>query len=236
MKLLPFAVIYGGTLAANVVLSSTKTIVAGTVAQLNAGINELNTNFANYGLGSSLGLPQIPAVPTPGSTAPNGIAYFQSQVPGGISSGPSTSYLLIDAFTSNGYSDPSAALDLLTADSTLVILQAALASLSSAAPVAITVQPTNQSIAHNAAGAIALTATGAGATFSWYIQTPGATGFRLITAAFDAAGTFSTVNTASLTITNPVLVTYSLSKVYAIVQSASGAQSLKSTTVTLTVT
>lgn len=241
MKLLPFAIIYGGALAANMVLSSTKTIVSGTVTQLNAAITELNTNFANYGLAASLALPAIPAIPTPGSTAPNGIAYFQSQPPGGISSGPSTSYLLIDAFTSNGYSDPSGVLDTLSADSTLVLMQAALASLSTATPIAITVQPTNQSIAHGAAGAIALTATGAGASFNWYMNQTGQSGFVLLSAANVGVNTiggaiFSTFNTASLTITQPILATYNGSKFYCLVQSVSGAQTLKSTTVTLTVT
>jgi hypothetical protein len=241
MKLLPFAVIYGGQLAPNVVLSSTKTIVSGTVAQLNAAITELNTNFANYGYGASPGFPAIPAIPTPGSTAPNGIAYFQSQPPGGISSGPSSSYLLIDAFTSNGYTDPQGQLDTLTADSTLVMLQAAIASLSGAAAIAIGTQPTNQSIAHNAAGAIALVATGAGLTVNWYMNLSGASGFTLLTAANVGVNTiggavFSTYNTQSLTITQPPLATYNGAKFYAIVSSVSGGQDLKSTTVTLTVT
>lgn len=232
MKLLPFAVIYGGLLAANVVLSSTKTVVAGSVAQINAAIADINTNFANYGYGATPGIPVIPAIPQPGSTAPQGIAYFQSQPPGGISSGPSSSYLLIDAFTSNGYSDPSSALDTLTSDTVLLNILQGIATLSGASAIAITVQPTNQSIAHNAAGAIALTATGAGATFNWYINLATQTGFSLVT----ATGPFSTVNTASLTITNPVLATYSLAKFFCIVQSVAGGQSLKSTTVTLTVT
>lgn len=245
MKLTPFAVIYGGTLNPVAVLSSTKTLVAATIAQLNAAIADINTNFANYGYAATPGIPTIPAIPTPGSTAPQAIAYFQSQGPGatGPSYGPSTSYLLIDAYTANGYSDPSAALDVLTADVTLANITLALAVLSTAAPIAITVQPTNQSIANTAAGAIALTATGAGASFRWFIQKTTDTGFSEITAANNNLGTnslgaavFSTINTASLTITRPQLAIYNGSKVKALVQSVSGGQWLSSNTVTLTVT
>lgn len=242
MKLLPFAVIYGGTLAANVILSSTKTVVAATVAQVNAAIAELNVNFANYGYAASPAFPTIPAIPTPGSTAPNAIAYFQSANPSTFQTyGPSTSYLLIDAFTANGYTDPQGSLDTLTADSTLVMIQTALASLSGAAAIAIGTQPTNQSIAHNAAGAIALVATGTGLTVNWYMNLSGTNGFVLLTAAnvgvsTTGAAVFSTFNTQSLTISNPPLATYNSAKFYALVQSVSGAQTLKSTTVTLTVT
>jgi hypothetical protein len=235
MKQLPFGIIFGGTLPAVAVLSSTKTTISGTVTQFNAWIAEINTNFANYGYASTPNLPLLPTIPTPGSTAPNGIAYFQSTPPGGTSlgSGPASSFLLIDAFTSNGYSDPSGALDTLTADATLLSLAIARASLSTAAPVAITVQPTNQSIAHNAAGAIALTATGTGALFTWLVNLPNTTGFQLCTTA---DGVLSTINTASLTITNPPLAKYNGAKFACIVDSASGGQRLWSTVVTLTVT
>jgi len=245
MKLLPFAVIYGNSRPSNVVLSSTYTVVSGTVAQINAGIAELNTNYANYGYGASPNLPALPAVPTPGSTYPGAIAYFQSYVPGatypGGGSGPSSSYLLIDGYTSNGFTDPYGLFDTLTVDQTLVNLTIALASLASAAPPVITVQPTSQSIAHNAAGAIALTATGAGVTYNWYIQVLGTNAFVLISAATQGVATngaavFSTFNTASLTVTQPVLAQYNGSKICCVVEAASGVQAVKSTTVTLTVT
>jgi hypothetical protein len=231
MKQLPFAVIYGGTLNPNVVLSSTNTIIAGTVTAINLAIAELNANFANYGYAATPALPTIPAIPTPGSLAPNGIAYLQSQVPGGVTCGPSTSYLLIDAFLSVGYADPSGDLDRLTSEQTVANLLIARAVLSTAAAVAITVQPTNQTIAHNAAGAIALTATGTGRTYEWYIQLLGTSAFQRVT----DAGPFTTSATASLTITNPVLATYNGSKFICLVRSASGGQVLGSTVVTLTV-
>jgi|GEM_PF-4352840 hypothetical protein len=250
MKLLPFAVLYGNSRPGNVVLSSTYTVVSGTVAQINAAITELNTNYANYGYGASPNLPALPAVPTPGSTYPGAIAYFQSYVPGatypGGGSGPSSSYLLIDGYTSNGFTDPYGLFDTLTVDQTLVNMQVALASLSTAVPVAISVQPTNQSISHSSTGAISLTATGAGATFNWYIQVLGTNAFVLISPTTATGSTlgvgttglpvFSTYNTASLTISYPVLAQYNGSKICCIVYSASGAQSVKSTTVTLTVT
>lgn len=246
MKLLPFAVLYGNGRPSIAVLSSTYTIVSGTVAAINAAIAELNVNFANYGYGSTPNLPVLPAVPTPGSTYPGAIAYFQSQVPGSPTypnsgTGPATSYLLIDSYTSNGFTDPYGIFDTLTVDQTLVNLTVAIASLATAAPPAITVQPTNQSIAHGATGAIALTATGTGVTYAWYMQLLGTSAFVLLSASNVGVGTtgvavFSTYNTASLTVSYPPLATYNGSKFACVVSAASGGQAVKSTTVTLTVT
>lgn len=235
MKLTPFAVIYGAPLQTNVILSSLNTLVACSVTEFNAAIAEINTNFANYGYAANPLLPTLPAIPTMAASAPVAIAYLQSTSPGGVRPdfGPSTSYLLIDAFTANGYNDPQAALDLLTAETTLVNVLLALVTLSTAAAVAITVQPTNQSIANNAAGAVALTATGTGAQFEWYIKLPANAYYqRIVTSAI-----FTTVNTASLTITNPApQATYNQSKIRAIVRSVTGRQQVGSSIITLTVT
>lgn len=219
MKNLPFAIITGNEDPSQVVLSSILTVHSGNVAQVNAQIAEVNANFANYGFVASPGLPTLPTIPTPGGLAlPNGIAYFTSW----------QSFLLVDANYSQGYSMPSAALDTLLTDVNLVAIKQAAINLRAA----ITVQPTAQTIAHNAAGAIALTATGTTLTYQWQIQLPGASSWANIV---NGTGPFTTATTASLTITTPVLATYNGATFRCQVQSA-GAGVVQSNAVILTVT
>lgn len=228
MKLTPFAVIYGGTLAAQAILSTPNTIHAGTVSDINAQIAEVNTNFALYGFGSSPNLPVLPAIPTPGSTAPQGLGYFQSQAAGGVgpSWGPSTSFLLIDAYTANGYSDPSPALDTLLTDTNLNALLAAARALRAI----ITVQPTNQSTVHTTF-AFSVTATGAGLTYQWQRQALGVGAWlTLVDNAF-----FSGSQTANLAGLSSTVLLNNGDK-YRVLVDAVGAAPAQSSTVTLTVT
>jgi hypothetical protein len=230
MKLLPFAVIYGGLLNTNVILSSLNNVHTATVAQLALQIAEVNTNYSLYGFNASPAIPSLPAIPTMTYTAPQAIAYFQSQ-PNTTSynHGPSTSFLLIDADTANGFDDPNNALNGILTDANLVAISAAARALRAN----ITTQPTAAvTIAHNASGNLGtVVASGAGNTFQWQYRLLGTGAWLNV----PATGPFSNVTTATLTIANPVLVTYDQTVFRCVVQST-GSGPVCSSSSTLTVT
>lgn len=228
MKLLPFAVIYGGTLTSQALLSSLTTLHVGLVSELNLQIAEVNANFALYGFGATPNIPNIPAIPTPASTAPNGIAYFQSAL-AGKDTGPSTSFLLIDAYTANGYADPASPLDVILTDVNLVALLAAARTLRAN----ITTQPTAAvTIDHAAAGNLGtVVAAGVGNTFQWQRSALGVGAWTDLT----NVAPFSNVATATLTITNPTVLANNQDK-YRVRVKSTGAGPVYSTVSTLTVT
>lgn len=226
MKQTPFAVIYGGALTAQAVLSSLNVLHSGLVADINLQIAELNANYALYGYGATPGLPSIPAIPTPGSAAPNGIAYFQSAL-AGKDTGPSTSYLLIDAYTANGYSDPSSPLDLLLTDTVLTNLIAARRTLAPA----ITTNPADQSVAHIAA-TVAVVATGTGLTYQWYRSALGTGAWTALT----NTGVFTGATTATLALSATTVLANNGDKYRCVITSTNGGGTVFSRVSVLTVT
>lgn len=226
MKLLPFAVIYGGGLTAQAVLSSLNTIHTGNVADINLQIAELNANYALYGFGSSPNLPNLPAIPTPGSTAPQGIAYFQS-AQSGKDTGPSSSFLLIDAYTSNGYADPSSPLDSILTDTVL----AALISARRALAPYITTQPADQSVAHIAAN-IAVVASGTGLTYQWQRSALGTGAWTNLT----NTGVFTGATTATLALSATTVIANNGDKYRCLITSTNGGGSVMTRVMVLTVT
>lgn len=227
MKQTPFAVILGGTLPTNAILCSLLHVHTGTVADINAQIAEVNTNFALYGFGSTPNLPLLPAIPTPGASAPNGIGYFQSEAPGGTGPnyGPTSSFLLIDAFTDAGYSTPSTALDTLLTDVNLTALINANANLRAV----ITAQPPNRTVTNPTGTTFTVTATGNGLTYQWQVQALG-TGAWVNLAD---TGIYSGSATSILTLASTV-VGLSTNK-YRVMVDTLGAGPVASTAGTLTV-
>lgn len=226
MKLLPFAVVYGGTLTAQAVLSSITTIHSGLVADINLQIAEVNANFALYGFGATPNIPAIPAIPTPGSTAPNGIAYFQSAL-AGKDTGPADSFLLIDAYTANGYADPSSPLDTILNDTNL---QAIVSAYRSLRPY-ITTQPADASVAHIAAN-IAVVASGTGLTYQWQRSALGVGAWTNLT----NTGVFTGATTATLALSATTVLANNQDKYRVLIGSTAGGGTIVSRVMTLTVT
>lgn len=129
IRYLPTAMIF----ADNSVMLSSKaantlatTLVASTVAKVNAAITEINLYYWLYGYSTSPSLPQLPALPT-GNPTVNGL-FYQSQ-PAPAAAG--MSQLLNDGQgQTSGYNQPSAALDAILLEPNLARINTALINIA----------------------------------------------------------------------------------------------------------
>lgn len=129
VRYLPTAMIFADNsvmLSSKAVNTLATTLIASTVAKVNAAITEINLYYWLYGFGSTPNIPQLPAIPTVNPAA-NGI-FYQSQ-PTPLQAG--MSQILNDGQgQTSGYNQPSASLDAILREPNLAAINQALINIA----------------------------------------------------------------------------------------------------------